>query len=1338
MAKYVKALSLLFFVCIVSTKLSAQTVFADSQTNSTSITCLGCTVANPDQAVDGDESTASTISTTLGLLGGTAEQTLIFPQAGSAGDTVEIMMESGEALLSLNLLGGVEVTSFNGATSNNDTKLAADVSVSLLGNNKFIFTFYPTADFDRVQVLVRVPVASLLGSFNIYFARIFKESNKSALTTCTPPDDVSTTVFCPLLGALLQTCDVLNPGAVLSPDPTDYATISLQADLLAKGGIGVSYDDPACVNDSLNIFIERPGAVAAADLLGGNVTINAFRNGANVFSEQIITQNLQAISFSSSIYKYEIGPGVEFDSVSVDMAAGLLGLLTELRVYNFCLRRQAAPRPDPNLGTMTRACFDEDLVINWQVPNGTQIKVFTDRNLTNLVHQGNPTFVAQNLTMDTTFYVQSFDPLVNCSSALIDSIVIDVLDPIQPAIEETFVTCYNESARLTPKPNGGMFAFYADTNDAPIFVGGAFVTDELQNDTIFWVKNTIDNFCFEDEFHQIDVKIFEEPQAPDISDSLAICEGDASPLAVFMNSEDVTGVNVIYNVFDRDDNFLTSFVFPDTAFIPRSLLNLNLAGDRDTIYVDALSNLGGCRESANKKMVIVKVVEPTDIPVPVADTLYFCDNDTSYFTLTNVVRGVDYIWRKDSADGEIAFVGDSIPVANSSDTLKFFIESRLGACASATIVEAVAVPVSKTTSNFTALDQIICIGDQAELIAMSDIPGVSYTWFGSATELDTLSISDTLLTDPIFESDTTFYLKVNGLKCINTDRYPANVSTTTPPTVTVDRTGYYLCEGDSVVLMANNSDVSGNGSISWWSTATGETGFVSDANPFVINSADLITDVPNIYYAQADVDRCPSGSRVPVIVQKLSIDSTAMAGILPSSDSLCTGESAVLMAQPQSPNIIEVEFSWWDASTGGNKLSTSDVFTTQPLNSSTSFYAQIEFVDNVCAGVARAEQMITVVDPLPEPQNVTCADTDGNKVGFVWDAVPGAVSYEVTYTIEDQPSTTQITTNTNIEFPGLSQGETVTILVKAVGALECQLSNPGYASCTAGCPPNNSELNQVLFEICQNETAEIIINLDPTLPADIVNNIRIGIIGQPGESQNLRYIFPDDFAGQPDFDQPMNGQYQDTILFYVAYPQDIEGCDSLVLPAIIKVNPVPNIDPDAAIEVIPLVPPVVGQIVDEFQFISNIPGDTDWLWNFGDGTTSSERNPVHKFPLSDTPYQVSLSVSNAFGCQSTADYNRLITVSSVPEIFIPTTFTPNGDGKNDLFRVFGEGITLDDFKVFNKFGNVIFETDNINEAWDGTNDGEPVMGGTYYYTMIINDFLGNKYEREGTVTVIRN
>lgn len=1303
--------------------LNAQSIFADQQTNSTTATCLACNIADEDLAVDGDEGTFSVLTANLGLLGGSIEQTLIFPVTGNTGDTVQVLLETSEALLDLAVLGNVTIQSFLGTTANGDTKIAGQSSVSVLGTRRFLLTFNPGNTYDRVSVSLNTGVLGLTSTLNIFYGRIFRENSTSGLTSCTTPDNVTSEVNCPLLGTILPLCSVDNAQAVITEDPTDFATINLAADANASGSIGAGYNTPACSTDSVSIIIERPGSLIRADAGMGEISFSTYLNGTQNSNEVLLMENLTVIS-GASIYEYLFNPGVVFDSISVNLIAGNLGLLTQLRVYNVCLLRKQAPMPDPVLGRMTRGCFGEDLAINFQVPPGDIIRVYSERTRTTApIYTGPSPFTAVNLMMDTTFYVETFNQAAGCASATIDSVFIDVLGPVQPAITEDVTACFNASARLAPLPGGSIFAFYTDTNAAPIFTGGAFITGPITSDTTFFVKNTIDNFCFEDFFQTQNVILFEEPQIANTIDTVGICEGGTDSIPIFVTGEQVVGVDITYSVFDRDTNLITTFMFPDTAFIARSFINATIAGDIDTLIVDATS--GTCRESANKQTVIVKVIDPNSVPVPVVDTTIVCGTDSAVVRVNTTLRGFTYDWYTDSIGGTIAFTGDSIFVSGLTDTLRLYVQSRFGACTSPSRGEAVIIPFSVTNNNFADLDRNICVDDSTLLIAMNDA-GLDIFWYDSMVGGNIIVQSDSLQTS-ILPSDTTFYIEARGLNCASLTRFPVNVTRTAPPTLTVDQDIYYVCNGDDVALTANPMPDSVG--VSWWSLAVGGV-VASTDNPFRFDASVLQPNTSIQFFAQADNGMCPSDARTRVIVTNIN---NIAQPIINATTPICEGENALLMAS--SPGIDNVEYSWWDAPTGGTKLAQSDIYNTGNINNDVTIYGMIEFGDSVCANAGRKAQLIETLAQLSAP-NPQCINTEGDSVSFSWNPVSNATQYQIDFTIEGGSNGTMQTTNTFVNFPNLSEGTTVTILVRAIGQLDCQLSEPGFASCTAGCPVNNSRLNQLEYTLCQDGQVEIIINLDPNLDPEVASTYQVGIVGQAGTSQNLRYIYPDDFAGTPDLTNPLAGPIADSIIFYISYPT-FQGCDSLVLPTRVVINPIPNVDPATAITVVPLVPPTVGQIVDTYQFISNVPGGTDLLWDFGDGTTSTELNPTHTFPVSETPYRVTLQVTNSFGCMSSVAYFRDIIVTTVPDIFIPNTFTPNADGKNDGFRIFGEGIRLDNFTIYNIYGNVVFETDDLGTAWDGTFNGEPAQGGTYYYTAVIRDFLDLVYEREGSFTLIR-
>lgn len=87
-------------------------------------------------------------------------------------------------------------------------------------------------------------------------------------------------------------------------------------------------------------------------------------------------------------------------------------------------------------------------------------------------------------------------------------------------------------------------------------------------------------------------------------------------------------------------------------------------------------------------------------------------------------------------------------------------------------------------------------------------------------------------------------------------------------------------------------------------------------------------------------------------------------------------------------------------------------------------------------------------------------------------------------------------------------------------------------------------------------------------------------------------------------------------------------------------------------------------------------------------------------------------------------------------IYIPNTFTPNGDGLNDTFGVAGEAIQEFNMKIFNRWGQLIYETSNANDRWDGTFLGQKVPMGTYVYKVSASSPNGTHQNKEGNVNVI--
>ncbi len=87
-------------------------------------------------------------------------------------------------------------------------------------------------------------------------------------------------------------------------------------------------------------------------------------------------------------------------------------------------------------------------------------------------------------------------------------------------------------------------------------------------------------------------------------------------------------------------------------------------------------------------------------------------------------------------------------------------------------------------------------------------------------------------------------------------------------------------------------------------------------------------------------------------------------------------------------------------------------------------------------------------------------------------------------------------------------------------------------------------------------------------------------------------------------------------------------------------------------------------------------------------------------------------------------------------VYIPNAFTPNGDGVNDSFKPKGDNYLLNNFRVYSKTNQILFETNDIGDGWNGktkSNALEKVQTGTYTYQLKVDDIYGKVYEYSGNV-----
>ena len=201
---------------------------------------------------------------------------------------------------------------------------------------------------------------------------------------------------------------------------------------------------------------------------------------------------------------------------------------------------------------------------------------------------------------------------------------------------------------------------------------------------------------------------------------------------------------------------------------------------------------------------------------------------------------------------------------------------------------------------------------------------------------------------------------------------------------------------------------------------------------------------------------------------------------------------------------------------------------------------------------------------------------------------------------------------------------------------------------------------------------------------------------------------------------------------------DVNGCvDSIQQNSFVVVDPVPLAD-------FTWFPENPNILINEVSFTDQSSVGlpiTDWRWSFGDyfangADTSDLQNPSYVYDNVGT-YPVTLGVTNSFGCISSVTKNMVIEDEFA--IYIPNTFTPTKpEGKNDIFNVQGMGFRAEGFemRIFDRWGNLIFKTNDVYKGWDGSIKGGPPVQGVYVYKIKVFDYKKREKEFVGYISAL--
>lgn len=143
-----------------------------------------------------------------------------------------------------------------------------------------------------------------------------------------------------------------------------------------------------------------------------------------------------------------------------------------------------------------------------------------------------------------------------------------------------------------------------------------------------------------------------------------------------------------------------------------------------------------------------------------------------------------------------------------------------------------------------------------------------------------------------------------------------------------------------------------------------------------------------------------------------------------------------------------------------------------------------------------------------------------------------------------------------------------------------------------------------------------------------------------------------------------------------------------------------------------------------------------WNWDFGDGLYNTIQNPQHIYQEPGL-YVVKLIVENQYGCQDTV--YKTVTIQPDFTFYIPNSFTPDGNGINDVFYGYGIGVQSFSMNIFDRWGNNLFNSDDLSEGWDGRANGgsDIAQQDVYVYVVKLIDVFGIEHKYIGHVNLIK-
>ena len=629
------------------------------------------------------------------------------------------------------------------------------------------------------------------------------------------------------------------------------------------------------------------------------------------------------------------------------------------------------------------------------------------------------------------------------------------------------------------------------------------------------------------------------------------------------------------------------------------------------------------------------------------------------------------------------------------------------------ITQNITPPVA-SIQNTTGSNTLNC---NTSSILLNASGGVSYSWSNGSTVLG----SSSNLTVTAAGTYTLTATGANG--CTDTETITINFQANTTPVFNAIAP---ICAGGAFTLPTTST----NGVSGSWSPA-------------------LNFNATTTYTFNPVLGSCANPITMTVVVNPYPVISA-------QNDTICAGSIGTITTQVSLPG---GSYSWGPLLNNLASLSISPSFTNS---------YQVIYTVAGCADTAFASIIVKPV-PVVTTQNASiCAGQNGTITAsanlangtFLWSngspnssqtlSPVSTTNYTVVYSLDGCSSIPASATITVLPVPSISvNNQTICAGSSATLTATATPSGTFYWGPTAvagnssfSFSPNQDTIIPVynVLNGCYSDTAFSFISVIP-LPISTFS------ASNNGGCVPVEVSFTPDISNYDSYSWDSNSQnigvggsltytFNGAGSYNISLTTTFNGCSSstvLGTPIVVDAYPVAAFEPSSEM----FTEPNQG-----LSFWNNSSGAQTYFWDFGDGSTSTEIAPFHAFNNQENQgITVTLVAASNLGCTDTAIY----TIEFDPGLvyYIPNTFTPDGDQYNQVFKpIFTYGIDVNNylFEVFDRWGELIFESKNPAIGWDGTYgpNGNQCQNGTYIYRITIKvPSLDDRKVIEGHINLVR-